>query len=324
MHRVFMSQTVVISKVFKEPDIQRMMQTAPEFNYLVGETRENVREADVILGIPDPAFLCDAKKLKWLQINWAGTDAYTKNNCLGENVVLTNATGAFGPAMSEHMLAAALALMKRLHLYRDNMAEHIWQERDESVMFDGAVVLTVGLGDIGGCFAMKAKALGAYNIVVRHTKLDKPDWVDEIFLDEDLDKLIPRADIVALSMPNTDITKGMFDRRRIGLMKKDAILINVGRGNAVDTVALAEALNGKNIAGASIDVSDPEPLVPDHPLWGCENALITPHISGLSKMKKTYERIVDIFVENLRRYSNGQPLMNVVDLQSGYVKNKGR
>ncbi len=280
---------------------------------------EDIFDADAILGNLPPKLLKDAKKLKWLQSSMAGTDAYL-GGVLPEGVKLTNVTGAFGLAISEHMVATVFTLYKKLHLYRDNQNRSQWLDRGTVKQIEGSTVLTVGLGDIGGNFAKKMKALGAYTIGVRRKDISKPDYIDELVLQNDLDKVLPRADIVALALPNTAETKGLFNRERIYNMKDGATLINVGRGNAVDTEALCDALEDGKLYSASLDVTDPEPLPSDHRMWKIENALITPHISGFFHLRKTYENIVDIFIENLSRFLDGKELENIIDMDTGYRK----
>lgn len=279
----------------------------------------DISDADAVLGNLPPRLLKDAKKLKWLQSSMAGTDVYL-GGVLPEGVKLTNVTGAFGLAISEHMVATVFALYKKLHLYRDNQNKSQWLDRGSVKQIEGSTVLTVGLGDIGGNFAKKMKALGAYTIGVRRKDTSKPEYIDELVLQNDLDKVLPRADIVALALPNTAETKGLFNRERIYNMKDGATLINVGRGNAVDTEALCDALEDGKLYAASLDVTDPEPLPADHRMWKIENALITPHISGFFHLRKTYENIVDIFIENLSRFLDGKELENIIDMTTGYRK----
>ena len=137
---------------------------------------------------------------------------------------------------------------------------------------------------------------------------------------EELERLLPDMDVVALSLPGNTATRHVLSRERIGLLSSNAIVLNVGRGSAVDTDALSDALYAGKIAGAALDVTDPEPLPADHPLWSAPNALITPHISGGYSLPETLEQIADIFAENLRRFQEGQPLRNVVDMETGYCR----
>ncbi|MBQ7015108.1 MAG: D-2-hydroxyacid dehydrogenase, partial [Clostridia bacterium] len=161
-------------------------------------TAEDISDADAILGNVPPMLLKEAKNLKWLQSSMAGVDSYL-GGVLPEGVKLTNVTGAFGLAISEHMVATVFTLYKKLHLYRDNQNNAQWLDRGEVKQIEGATVLTVGLGDIGGSFSKKMKALGAYTIGVRRKDTSKPEYIDELILQADLDSVLPRADIVALA-----------------------------------------------------------------------------------------------------------------------------
>ena len=174
------------------------------------------------------------------------------------------------------------------------------------------------MGDIGGEFAKRVKALGAYVIGVRRTDTRCPDYADEVHLTADLDVLLPRADVVAIAMPGTRETAHLMDRRRIGLMKEGAVLLNVGRGAIVDTEALCDALESGHLLGAGLDVTDPEPLPQGHRLWEIPSAVVTPHISGFFHLQETLERIIRISAENLKAYRCSEPLRNLVDFSTGY------
>ncbi len=311
---------ILVLAELESADRERLIQAAPGAVFSFGAVDFGIPEADIIIGQPKPSLLRDAAHLKWLQLSWAGAEPYVAPGILPEGVLLTNVTGAFGLAISEHMLASALMLTKKLHLYRDNMHRAVWLDRGNVGAIDGSVVLTVGLGDIGGNFARRMKALGAHTIGIRRTEAPKPCYMDEVYLTDRLDEVLPRADIVALALPGTALTRGLFDESRLSRMKRSAILLNVGRGNAVDCAALAKLLTENRLGGCSLDVTDPEPLPPDHPLWTCENALITPHISGFYHVRRTYETIVDIFEENLRRYFASEALQHVVDPATGYCR----
>ena len=187
-----------------------------------------------------------------------------------------------------------------------------------AVITDGTAVL--GLGDIGGEFAKRAKALGARVIGVRRKGTDKPDYVDELILTEKLDEYLPTADCVAITLPGTKETKGMFGAERLSKMKDGAVLLNVGRGMIVDSDALYDALESGKLSGAAVDVTDPEPLPAKHPLWQQENAVITPHVSGGFHLPETHDRIIRIMAENLSAFRKGEPLRNVVDCETGYRK----
>ena len=288
-------------------------------------TPELISDADVLLGnLDSPSQLSRARKLKWVQLNNAGTEGYCEPGLLPQGAVLTNATGAYGLAISEHMIACLFMLRKKLNLYYANQQRREWKREGHVGVIQGTTVLVIGLGDIGRTFAGKMKALGCYIIGIRRRVSEKPlagdAAADEIHGMDELDSLLPRADVVALSLPGNATTYHVLNRERIALLAPNAVVLKVGRGTAIDTDALSDALYAGRIAGAALDVTDPEPLLPDHPLWNAPGALITPHISGGYSLPETLEQISVIFAENLERFLRGEPLKNVVDMETGYCR----
>lgn len=283
-------------------------------------TQEDVDWAQVILGNVPAAMLHGSPALEWLQTNSAGVEAYIQPGVLAGDTLLTNATGAYGLAIAEHMLGMLLELFKKLELYRDAQKSGAWQSQGAVKAVYGSTVLVLGMGDIGGEFAARCKALGAKVIGVRRSPRPCPEYADEVHLLEDLDSLLPQADVVAITLPGTDATRGLMSRERLAKMKEGAVLLNVGRGFIVDTEALCDALERGHLSGAGVDVTDPEPLPPIHRLWNIPTAVVTPHISGFYHLRETHERIVGIFLENLRHFQAGEPLRNLVDFATGYRK----
>lgn len=287
------------------------------FAYLPQEalTEAAVAGADVIVGNLPHALLPACRRLKLLQLGSAGADGYPER--MPKGAILTNASGAYGLAISEHMLGMTLGVLKRLYAYHDDQRQSLWRDEGTVASLEDAVVLAVGMGDIGGEFARKCKALGSYTVGIRRQLREKPDYLDELHSMAELDELLPRADVVALSLPSGPETDGLMDERRLRRMKPGAVLVNVGRGKAVVTDDLAKVCAEGRIH-AALDVTDPEPLPPDHPLWQTRNVHITPHISGFFHLPQTLDRIVSIAAQNLRRFSEGRPLLNVVDSETGY------
>lgn len=281
-------------------------------------TAEQMAQAEAIIGNPPAQLLPKAARLRWLQLNSAGADAYL-HGALPAGAVMTNATGAYGLAISEHLLAMLLSLLKNLPFYRDNQRQSLWKDGGPARSVYGSQALVVGLGDIGGEFARRLQALGASVTGVRRTdNAEVPPYVDRLVLADQLDDWLPTADIVALCLPGTQETTHLFSAQRIARMKPGAILLNVGRGSAIDTNALCDALESGRLSGAGLDVTDPEPLPADHRLWQTPGALITPHVSGGFHLRETFERIVAISAENLGRLVADQPLRNQVDFSTGY------
>ena len=303
---------------------QTLSAIAPEAEvvYTAAEavTPDQVSQAEIILGnLPIP-LLQYAKRLKWLQLNYAGSDNYAAPGVLPEGVILTNASGSYGLAISECMLAGILQLIKRLDQYQRNQAQHIWRNEGEVSSIEGSTTLVVGFGDIGSSFAQRMHALGSTVIGIRRNVTDKPDYVSALYQMDALDRLLPLADFVSLSLPNSPQTQKVMGAKQFAEMKDSAILVNVGRGSAVDTDALVSALNGGQIGGAVIDVVDQEPLPAEHPLWDAPHLVLTPHVTGNYNLPETLRRNVSLSLRNQAAYLNGQPMESVVDFKTGYRK----
>lgn len=284
---------------------------------------DDVLWADAVLGNLPIELIRQNDHLEWFQSNFAGPDAYLAPGVLPPQCIITNATGAYGLAISEWMLGMWLGLLKDLFLYRDNQHAARWAAIERPVRsIAGSRVVCVGLGDIGSNFARRAHALGATVVGVRSRTPDPaqcPDYCLRVVGPEGLDAELAEADLVALCLPGTAKTARLFDAARLARIRPGAILINVGRGNAVDNDALAAALQNGALFAAALDVTDPEPLPPDHTLWRLPNVLITPHISGRFSLPQTKENIVQLFAHNLRRYAAGEVLDNQVSRSGGYV-----
>lgn len=282
-------------------------------------TEAHLKKADIILGnLMMPEQISSCENLKWIQLNNAGTEGYCVPGRMPEGAVLANATGAYGLAISEHMIGCLFELRKKLHLYYRNQLAHEWKSEGFVGVIEGSHVLVLGFGDIGSSFGRKMKAFGCHVTGVKRRVGECPDWLDGLYGLEELECLLPQADIVAMSLPGNASTYHILNRDRIALLKENAVVLNAGRGTAIDTEALTEALYAGKIAGAALDVTDPEPLPADHPLWDAPNTVITPHISGGFALPETLEQIVDLFAANLKHYFAGEPLENVIDMATGY------
>ena len=276
--------------------------------------------AEVIVGFPPVPRLHAATKLKWLQIPWSGADGYADHPQFPKHVLLTNATGAFGRPIAEYAFAAAFALMRRFHQYRDRQNEHNWLWQGDEMSPTGKNVLILGAGDIGTNAAALFKKFDCHITGVRRVVRQCPENFDRVVTLDDAEAILPEADIVICCMPDTPLTRGWLCRSRLEKLKETAVLVNVGRGSLIDHVALADLLQAGRIFGAALDVTDPEPLPKEHPLWSCENALITPHVSGntFKGLKGKEEFFFNVCRENMERYLKGEELLNKVDLTTGY------
>ena len=317
-------KTILIAMNMEEKDLERLRKIAPDCRIAYkgwdDVTEEEVSEASVIIGNVPAGMIHASKKLELLQLFSAGADPYLASGTLAESTVLCNATGAYGQAVSEHAFALTVMLIKKLHLYRSSQMRKTWEDHGMVTSLADATVLVVGLGDIGLCYARQVKALGARVIGVKRRAGDCPDGVDELVLTEDIDTVLPRADVVMSVLPSTKDTVHFFTAERFALMKNSAVFINCGRGNAVAGDVLLHALRSGQIASGAVDVTETEPLPADSPLWEQENLMITPHVAGNFHMVSTYEGIVDIALRNVNHWQKGESLENIVDMQTGYKR----
>lgn len=274
-------------------------------------TAEQLARATVMFGWPRPDSLRDAKQLKWFQSMWAGTDEYA--GCLPEGAVLTSSSGSNSRSVAEHAFASLLALCRRLPTYRDSQRAHRWEDEGAMKTLLGSTVLVVGAGHIGGAFAQMCQALGSTTIGLKRTVRGPLPGFDRLETMDRLDDLLPQADVVYLSLPHTAQTAGLMNETRLRALKDDAILVNSGRGSVLDQAALVRVMGEGKLWGAALDVTDPEPLPADHPLWDIPNLLLTPHVAGGMRLELTRTRCVEMALENLARYLKGEPLENLVD-----------
>ncbi|MBR6816118.1 MAG: D-2-hydroxyacid dehydrogenase [Clostridia bacterium] len=284
-------------------------------------TREDILWADIILGSPPMTYLHENDHLALVSLNSAGSTEYCAPGILPDNTVLTNATGAYGIIISEWMIGMLLNIYNHFAYYRDLQKQNCWQKLSRGrYSVYGAKILIVGAGNIGTEFAKRAKAMGAYTIGIRRSDTTPSEYFDEVHLTDALDTLLPQADVVALSLPGTDETAHILSDERLALMKQGSVLLNVGRGSAVDTDALCKHLQSGHLMAAALDVTDPEPLNADHPLWQEPNAYITPHISGGMDSPISRRIIFELGLHNLKAYLGNGDYRNVVDRNTGYRK----
>jgi phosphoglycerate dehydrogenase-like enzyme len=306
----------------------RLEAAAPgaEFIYCLPEalTREAAEGAHVVIGNVPMELVGDCKNMKWLHLNFTGVGAYGEPGFLPDGVLLTNSTGAYGEAIGEYLLALLLSMMKKLSLYRDQQKLGLWRDLGPVRSVMGSRVLVVGLGDIGRAFARRVSALGGRVTGLRRSAGDEPEYVEHVYTLDRLDQLLPEADVVAMCLPDTALTRGLISRERLASMKKDAFFLNIGRGNVVDNVALAELLAAGHLAGAAMDVTEPEPLPEGHPLWAAPNMVLTPHVAGQFHLEDILEKVVSISCANLSRFVAGEPLYNLVDKEAGYRSAAGQ
>ena len=265
------------------------------------------------------SLLAEAPNLKWYCCSYAGVDPYQPPFRFPEGVLLTNSSGAYGVTISEHILMVTLMLQRKMLDYARIVGEHDWFNDLSIRSIQGSRLTLLGTGDIGSTFAKRAKALCPASITGVNRSGRIPDEVfDRVVPMTEVDAVLPETDILVMAMPSTPETVGFMTRERIALLPSTSILVNVGRGSAVDQEALMDALNSGKLAGAALDVMTPEPLPKEHPLWDTKNLLLTPHVAGNMTLGYTCDKTVSLFCGDLENYASGKPLAHLVDLKKGY------
>lgn len=282
-------------------------------------TAQDLAGSEILFGNYPAAMLKEVSSLKWVATASAGVDSYCSDEIYpNQDVILTNSSGAYGIAIAEHLLTCTLMLMRRMREYEEGQRQKRWKYLGKIRSVYGSTVTVVGIGNIGGNFAKRCKAMGATVRGVKRTAGEKPDYIDELYLTEQLDQAIEGADVVALCLPGTQQTRMIMTAERLGKMKKGSYLLNIGRGTALDQQALYQLLKDGHLAGAALDVTNPEPLPPENPLWQLDNIVLTPHISGNDSLDYTTDTILSQFIENLALYKEGKPMNHVIDRKIGY------
>jgi phosphoglycerate dehydrogenase-like enzyme len=239
-----------------------------------------VKDADALLGTAAPEIVRQGKKLKWVQVYSAGVERYVS------------------PELA-------------------NRSREEWpRERPSLFELQGKTAVVIGVGGIGMQIAQRASGFGMKVIGVDPKDISYTPLVSRVVPPDRLDSVLPEADVVFVSAPHTKESEGMMGPRQFELMKQGAYFIAVSRGKLYNSEALVKALDSKRLAGAGLDVTNPEPLPKGHPLWKFENVVITPHIAGGSD--RVQERRVNLIKENVRRFTHGERLLNVVDISKGY------
>lgn len=286
----------------------------------ISEAGDRLKDTEVLLGA---CTLVDSTMgdLKWVQHFTAGVEACVGHQSfIDSGASLSNMKGVYGAGIAEHVIAMMFSFSRGLHQFRQQQFDKNWDrslaQRYPMQELKGKTLLVVGLGGIGTEIAWRAHALGLRVVASRNSRRAKPEFVDYVGLSDELLSLASDADIVVNTTPLTTATTGLFDARFFSVLKPSAYFINVGRGKSVVTEALVDALQNSKLAGAGLDVVEPEPLPREHPLWSMPNVIITPHISARSDL--VMERFWIFIQENLRRYVAGEKLLNVVNMKKGY------
>lgn len=292
---------------------------------LVAVTKANMMQeladADAFIGTITPEMVRAGKNLKWVQVMSAGVENVLfksgGNDLRDSNIVLTNNQIVQGPEIADHAMAMLLYLSRSLNIYNAAKQKEEWPRmRFPGIELMGRNALVIGCGGIGTQISMRAWAHGMTVTCVDPEDIPYNPFMKRVVKPDQLDSVLPEADVVFISAPHTPMSNKMVGPSQFEKMKKGAYFIAVSRGGIYDLNALVKALDEKRLTGAGVDVTDPEPLPKGHPLWKFDNVVITPHIAGRSD--KDNARMIGTIQDNIRRFCEGKPLINVVDKQKGY------
>ncbi len=320
-----MRKIVVNVPEFDEMNVERLRKAAEENGFAIvfcDHTEDALREAAEaeIVYTMHPKVIAAAKQAKWVHLPSAGVAAQVNEELVPADVLLSNSTGAYGLTIGEHMVMFTLMLFRHMPELRLMKEEKSWNRAVAQRSIYGANFLLLGTGDIGKGFAKRLKGFEPAKIVglSRSGKAD-PELFDEAGTLADLPKYLPEADVIALSMPSTPETYHVLNEETLALVKPGAIVINVGRGDAIDEKALIKALQDGRLLGAGLDVFEHEPLPDDDPLYSLDNVVFTPHVAGGFAVQYTRDQNALQFIEDLENYANGRPMKHLINRELGYT-----
>ena len=319
---------IVTTHEFEPEEIEKIKAAAPrsKIQFTVCRSRdefdENVKDAEVVYGSIRADALRLASRLKWVQAGGAGLDGIDPA-LFASSLVLTNFAGTFAAAISETAIGMLLCLTRGISkYYMPQFYRREWKpvgtvKSADHTEISGRTMGIVGLGGIGSALARRAHCGFDMRILATDPKpIPRPEYVAELHGPAWFNEMVPQVDVLVAAAPLTPETERMFDERVFRSMKKTAYFLALSRGKLFDDLALVKALKEGWIAGAGLDVFPQEPPPADHPIYDCPNVVMTAHTSGWSPDRQV--RLVDLFAENVRRYTEGLPLINVVDKKRGY------
>lgn len=315
------SVTVVIGFGLEPQYVKRLKQGFPAVSFRLSRSKADlldmIGDADVFFGWPTDAIVAAGTRLRWLHILGAGADGFSAEPVARRGIVVTNSRGIAATNIAEHVLGLMFSFARALPVLARAQREQVWTRSQQLRLFElsGQTIGIIGLGAIGQSLAAKAGALGMRVLGARRSAAPV-DGVEQVYGIDALPRLAAESDHLVACVPGTPSSVGLIGAPVFSAMKRGSYFYNVGRGATVVTEDLLRAMEQGTIAGAGLDVVDPEPLPTSHPLWHHPNVIITSHTAG--NTEQYWERGIALFETNLQHYGAGTPLINQLDLARGY------
>lgn len=314
--------TVVLSTWSERRDkVEQLRHRFSQIEFVVpsdhAEYAEVLPRAHVVVGSLPHELLPQARNLRWIQNQGAGVDRLLTPEIIASDVMVTNAQSLHASQISEHVLAMMLCFARNFRQIFQSQRDHVWRPPVfDPFCLEGQTLGVVGAGGIGSALAEKGHYLGMRVIGLRRRPRERPSYLDKLVGSDGLHDLLRESDHVAVCCPLTSETTGLIGADELHAMKPSAYIYNIGRGKIIEAAPLLQALKEGWIAGAGLDVTDPEPLPLDSELWDLPNVIVTQHTSGTAPHND--DRFFDLLGENISRFLNGEQLLNVVDKEAGY------
>ena len=315
---------ITVIDILKEPHREAIRAAAEKHGFealFFQEEKEalpDLADAEIVFGQSD-ILARHSPRLRWLCTPSAGADQFVDENVFASpDAVLTNSSGAYGVSIAEHAVMVILESLRRQAEYSGIAARREWIRDLPIRSIKNSRVTLLGTGNIGQTCAARLRAFEPMNLVgINRSGRNSGSLFDRILRQEQFEEILPKTDILVISVPATPETFHMLDSRRMALLPDQALLVNVGRGSVVEQKGLEAELRAGRL-NAALDVFEREPLPPEDTLWDCPNLLITPHNAGNMMLPYTLDRVVALFLEDFENYCAGRPLQRLVDREKGY------
>lgn len=302
---------VFVNVKFNDEQKKKLESVSSNYQFVYDKSND-IYDSEIIVGNYPANNLKNFNNLELLLLTAVGYDAFIKKGVLNDSTILCNAVDIHSREVAEHTLALLIELVKKLNLYKNNQANRLWHDEGIVKSYSGLRVAIIGFGDIGNCLAKMLKGLGMYVIGVKRKMIEKPDYIDELHTNKDMDEVISNVDAVVSLLPGTAENVHLFTMDTFKKMKPDTVFINCGRGNLYEEEVLYEVLKNRVIAAAAADVFEVEPLPENSKLYELDNFVVTPHVAGFFHLDSALDDYLNLICDNLKRYDNNEELRYVV------------